>query len=320
MAGIPDTNKRKAPRSGSSHPTSRLPALPTRQGRRRYRRAIDWIESRRLVANYLRDDGDGLATIIAFNALFSLLPLLLVLSVIVGLMARRDELNEHVERVIVGVLPTSASDPVLSVVDSARENIGSISVLAFIGILLTGSRLFTALDKAFARIYHIERRPYVERRLVSLLAVPLASLLMIAAAVTSTLATVMVAIPDQLFDTHDARWVSGLIAILISYGAAYLMALTLYATIPNYRTTRMAAWPGAAVAGLLFLLLSQIFPLYMRLTGGFGVYGSVFALALVLMFWLYLLGQIIVIGAEINAIASGRRDTSVSIIDNTDGA
>lgn len=317
MGSIPGTDQRRTAHSGATQTTSRLPALPARSRQRRLRRTIDWLESRRLVANYLQDDGDGLATIIAFNALFSLLPLLLVLSVIVGLMARRDDLNEHVERVIVNVLPASASDPVLSIVDSARENIGSISVVALIGIVLTGSRLFTALDKAFSRIYRTERRSYVERRLVSLIAVPLASLLMIAAAVASTMATVMVAIPDRLFDSHDARWVSGLVAFVISYGAAYLMALTLYATIPNYRTTRMVAWPGALVAAFLFLLLSQMFPLYVRLTGGFGVYGGAFALALVLMFWLYLMGQIIVIGAEINAVASGRRDNILTIVDNT---
>jgi membrane protein len=318
VAGLPDTDKRPASQGGSTQTTSRLPALPAVRGRGRPRRIIDWLESRRLVANYLRDDGDGLATIIAFNALFSLLPLLLVLSVIVGLMARRDTLHEHVENLIIGVLPQTAADPVLSVVDSARENLGSISVLAAIGILLAGSRLFTALDKAFARIYRIERRPYVERRLVSLIAVPIASLLMISAAIASTLATVMVAIPERLFDTHDARWVTGLIAVVVSYAAAYLMALTLYATIPNYRTSRMVAWPGASVAAIMFLVLSQVFPLYMRLTGGFGVYGSVFALALVLMFWLYLLGQIIVVGAEINAVASGRRDTTVTVTDTMD--
>lgn len=306
--GPQNRDQRVPARNGSAQTTSRLPALPARDRRRPHRRVIDWIESRPLIAQYLEDDGDGLATIIAFNALFSLLPLLLILSVIVGFMTRRDALNEQVERFVIAVLPTTAANPVLSVVDSARENLRSISALAAIGVLFAGSRLFTALDKAFARIYRTERRSYVERRLVSLIAVPLASLLMISAAIASTVATVAVAIPERLFDSQDTRWLSGLIAVTLSYLAAYLMALTLYATIPNYRNTRMVAWPGAAVTALLFLMLSQVFPLYMRITGGFGVYGGVFALALVLMFWLYLLGQIIVFGAEINAVASGRRN------------
>jgi len=302
VAGLRDTLKRLG------ETTNRLPSLPARGLRKRARRFIDWLESHRLVANYLRDDGDGLATIIAFNALFAILPLLMIFSVVIGIVARSEELNAHVERVIVSALPPSAAGPMLDMVDNARSNTGSIGLLAAGGVLLAGSRLFTALDKAFARIYRTERRPYVERRLVALTAVPLASLLMIAAAIASTAATVMVAIPDRLFNSDDARWLSGLIAAVISYIAAYLMALTLYATIPNYRTARMVAWQGAAVAAVLFLLLAQVFPLYMRLTGGFGVYGGAFALALVLMLWIYLLGQIIVVGAEINAMASGRRD------------
>ncbi|HUG15703.1 MAG TPA: YihY/virulence factor BrkB family protein [Thermomicrobiales bacterium] len=320
MTGIPDAGKRTPARDGAGQTTNRLPALPVLRDQGRARRVIDWLESRRLVANYLLDDGDGLATTIAFNALFSLLPLLLVFSAVIGLITRSSDVNQRVEGVIVTVLPPAAAEPVLSMVESARMNTGSFGVLAVVGILLAGSRLFTSLDKAFARIYRTERRPYVERRLVALIAVPLATLLMIAAAIASTAATVMIAIPDRLFDTHEARWVSGIIAAVISYVAAYLMALTLYATIPNYRASRAVAWPGAAVAAVLFMLLAQVFPLYMRLTGGFGVYGGAFALALVLMFWIYLLGQIIVLGAEINAIASGRRDETATAIDNIDTA
>jgi membrane protein len=265
------------------------------------------LRGKRLVANYLEDDGDGLATIIAFGALFSLLPLLLVLFTIVGLVVQNAAVYAQIERLVTDLLPQTAADPVLSVVEQGRDNLGQITIVAAAALLLGGSRLFSALDNAFARIYRVERRPYLERKLVALVTVPVVSILMIAAAAASTVATVMLAIPDRLFETSDARWISGLLTFTLSYAAAYVMAYALYATIPNYRSRRVVAWPGALVAAGLFLLLSQMFPLYLQLTGGFGVFGGVFALALVLMIWLYLLGQIIVIGAEINALASGRR-------------
>ena len=75
---------------------------------------------------------------------------------------------------------------------------------------------------------------------------------------------------------------------------------------------------GVNSAATMFVGLSQLFPLYLRLTGGFGVFGGVFALALVLMLWLYLLGQIIVIGAEVNALAGGRRDIPAVLVDSMD--
>jgi membrane protein len=296
--------------------TSRLPRIPQRAGS-----AVTIagrLQGRRLIANYVQDDGDGMATVIAFSALFSLLPLLLILFTIVGLIVRSPDVHDQIERLVIDLLPQTSADQVLTVVDQGRDNLGQISIVALIALLLGGSRLFSALDNTFARIYRVQRRPFLERKLVSLVMVPLVSILMIAAAVASTVATVMLAIPDRLFETSDTRWMSGLITMSISYIAAYLMAFTLYATIPNYRAKRAVAWPGAMVAAGLFLVLSQVFPLYVRLTGGFGIFGSAFALALVLMIWLYLLGQIIVIGAEVNALASGRRDIPDVVVDSTD--
>ena len=53
--------------------------------------------------------------------------------------------------------------------------------------------------------------------------------------------------------------------------------------------------------------LAQCFPLYVEITGGYNMYGSMFAFVLLLLLWLYLVGQIFVIGAEVAAFRSGRR-------------
>lgn len=288
--------------------TSRLPTLPTGSGRiaQLRRRVI----ARRIVTNYVRDDGDALATIIAFNALFSLIPFLLIVFTFISIFVQNSTAQREIEELISALLPSTATAPVLDVVEGGRRNLGQIGLLTVLALLLGGARLINALDSAFARIYRGTPRSFVERRLVSTVMVPVFSLLMIAAVVASSFATVMLAIPDRLFPTGESRWLSGVLTLLGSFFAAYIMAWVLYATIPGYRnrTLRFVSWPGSLVAAFLFVVLSQLFPLYIALFGGFSIYGSALALAIVLLLWLYLLGQIIVIGAEVNAIASGRRD------------
>lgn len=303
--------------------TSRLPTLPTGTGRiARLRRRM---MTRRLVTNYLRDDGDALATIIAFNALFSLIPFLLIVFTFVSLFVQSRAAQREIEDLISTLLPSTAITPVLDVVEGGRDNLGQLGLLTVLALLLGGARLINALDSAFARIYRGKPRSFVERRLVSTVMVPVFSLLMIAAAVASSFATVMLAIPDRIFDSGESRWLSGLLTLFGSFFAAYAMAWVLYATIPGYRnrTLRFVSWPGALLAAFLFVLLSQLFPLYVALFGGFSIYGSALALAIILLFWLYLLGQIIVIGAEVNAIASGRRDLAViadEAVDESEGS
>ncbi len=75
--------------------------------------------------------------------------------------------------------------------------------------------------------------------------------------------------------------------------------------MPNCRLGLRQVWPGAAVAALLFLAITQVFPLYLHYLGRFDRYGAVFALALLLLTWFYFLANSILIGAAINAYFLG---------------
>jgi membrane protein len=84
-------------------------------------------------------------------------------------------------------------------------------------------------------------------------------------------------------------------------GSAVLMFLALYTVVPNCRLTPRDVWPGAVLAGVLFVLLSQLFPLYLWLFGGsYAVYQAL-GLSLLLMTWFHFLAMILVVGAELNA-------------------
>jgi uncharacterized BrkB/YihY/UPF0761 family membrane protein len=63
--------------------------------------------------------------------------------------------------------------------------------------------------------------------------------------------------------------------------------------------------PGALLAGVLIEVLSLAFPLYERVAGGFNTYGAQFALFLLLAAWLYLLSNLILLGAVYNKFRAG---------------
>ena len=96
-------------------------------------------------------------------------------------------------------------------------------------------------------------------------------------------------------------------AIVLFFG----LMLAAYWWIPEHGPGLRYAAEGAAVGAVLMVVLAQGFPLYIELTGGYSLYGSLFAFILLLLFWLYLVGQIFVIGAEVAAIRSGCRHEPV---------
>jgi membrane protein len=75
----------------------------------------------------------------------------------------------------------------------------------------------------------------------------------------------------------------------------------MYWRLPNTRTSLRQALPGALVAAALFVAVLRVFPLYVALFGqGFSVYAA-FGAVLLFMFWLYIVGVVLVGGAELNA-------------------
>jgi hypothetical protein len=87
----------------------------------------------------------------------------------------------------------------------------------------------------------------------------------------------------------------------ISILSAIVMFLLLYKILPNKRQGWQQTLPGALLATVLFFIILQVFPLYLALFGkGFQAYAA-FGVFLLMMFWVYLLGIVLVLGAELNA-------------------
>jgi len=66
------------------------------------------------------------------------------------------------------------------------------------------------------------------------------------------------------------------------------------------RRVRVAA--GALVAGILFEVVTLIFPIYLSINKGLNAYGKTFGLFFLLMTFFYLVGLITVVGVEVNSV------------------
>src|SRR5207302_958507 len=66
--------------------------------------------------------------------------------------------------------------------------------------------------------------------------------------------------------------------LLLGVAAGCLLFGAIYYVVPNRRQELRKVWPGSLVAGVLFELLTLLFPLYLRLTGSSNTYGKTFGL------------------------------------------
>ena len=83
------------------------------------------------------------------------------------------------------------------------------------------------------------------------------------------------------------------------------LLVLLYRFVPN-RTFRLRdVLPGAILAGVLIEALSLGFPVYESISRGFNTYGAQFGLFFLLAAWLYLLCQVLLLGAVYNRFRLG---------------
>ena len=71
--------------------------------------------------------------------------------------------------------------------------------------------------------------------------------------------------------------------------------------MPSQTPRPLHVLPGALFSGVLFYVLTLVFPLYLSLNHGINQYGSQFAFLFTLLFFFYFVGLITVLGIQINA-------------------
>lgn len=250
------------------------------------------------VKKLLDDEAPNLAALLAWGTLSALLPLILGILSLIGLVLRDPERLDRVYANVLIVLPSDIANLLGGVLNTMRQQpAGPVGVIALILLLVNGSNFFTNMASVFDRAYDVEPRNFVIERLIGFGMLVVTAALLVISTVTAGLASVVETLPGSLPFGPLLEEVSGWSVSALS---VFVMFLILYRVLPNKQQSWRQVVPGAVVSSALMLLISEVFPLYVRLFPPNQAY-ALFGVFLVFTFWLYLLGFVIVLGAELNA-------------------
>lgn len=263
------------------------------------------------IRGYREANAGHLVSIVAFNALVALVPTLLLVAAVAGIFLRDDRVLAATIDGILVVLPAAEARDALEAVVSVRRYTGWIGALSLVGFLWIGTNFADAIAHCLNRVYRVPDCGYIcTRRKAFGLVVGAAGLFLVAAIAGAT--TVFAALESGLRSADQLAgfgpWLGYVVAFLVAAG----LFLVLYRVLPNAGQHLPDVWPGALVAATLFVLLGQVFPLYLWLVGGVNRYGVAFGLASLLVTWFAALGHVLLFGAYVNATLmrrAARRDS-----------
>lgn len=279
-------------------------------------RALQGIALFRFVRALLRevadDDVPGMAAEMAYRFLFAIFPLLLLSAAALGLLAGplgRDRLAVEAIGRVTSLLPVGVA-PLIdrTVRELIAERPGTYAAIGLAATIWGASGGVGALIKGLNRAYDVARpRATWRRQLIAVaatLAVPVLGLGLLALSVLAHSLTGWLGTTLGIGQNVGAFAAIG--QALIG-GLVFLVALSaVYKVLPALRQATRDVVPGAIVATAGWTVLTQAFGTYVGNVDQYSSTYGAFAAPIAFLLWLYLVGVVVLIGAEINALLSQR--------------
>ena len=268
------------------------------------------------VQKLMADQAPNLASLLAWSSLSAILPLILGVLSVAGILLRDPRVLDQVYTTLLALLPGQAAGPVGDALRGVREASPAPAGIVALGLLLyNGSSFFSNMASVFNQAYHVESRNFVVERLIAVAMLIVTTVLLVVSTLALGLGSLVGTVPINLpMGPALARAISWSISIL-SAGVLFVLS---YKVLPNARQGWRAVLPGAILASVLTFAISLVFPLYVTLVPPNQAY-AVFGVFLLFTFWLYVLGFIIVLGAELNAFLE-QPSRSVALAEATSAA
>jgi membrane protein len=249
------------------------------------------------------DNVTGLAGMVAYNMLLSILPLALLSLFIAGRVLGSGELERSVLSDLRQLFPDATTTTLTNLLRGIERNSTGLGIFALVTGIWFGSSFWGALDTAFCRIYHFHCRTWVQQKRFALVMLVVVLLFMAATVVVPAVQSFLIAGKRNLPFGLDE--IPGLIyggTLVLGLGALFAILCLIYRAVPNTKVPWRAIWPGAALATLAIAVVDYAFPFYLSHVSTIANFGTTFAFIAIVLVWFYVLAIIILSGAIINAL------------------
>lgn len=268
------------------------------------------------VIKWQKDKCLEMGAALAYYALFSLFPILLVLLSVVGFMLGPESDGfSQIMGFVEGALPPEALDIVRDTLLQLNQRSLRAGVVGFVLLFFTASSVFGALDRSVDRIWKADEPEteagnirstaiaFVLKKLFAFGLVLSTAALLLLSLLSNIVIRVVLQVVMQLNESISLLELDTLlIARGLQVGSSVLTlslaVLLLLRFLPSTRTPWKDIWPGALLTATLLLALQQLVSNSVIEIGGqyqsYGVIGGV----MILLLWIYFTCQIFFLGCE----------------------
>ncbi len=261
------------------------------------------------------DDAQTWAASVAYYAVFSLAPLMILALAIAGFVAGKEAARGELTQQMSGMVGAQGAPVIQSAIANAGTSGGGVLATIFSSVILIigATKVFSELQTALNRIWDVRVDPdagwkgVARKRITGFIMVFAVGILLLAAVGLSTFLT---GIQQYLGNVFAGAWFWELINAFGSFAIIWLVFALMFKYVPDVEIEWSDVWFGAFITAVLFVIGKFLMGLYLS-QGSFGsAYGAASSLLAVLA-WVYYSSQIFFFGAEYTQVHARREGSGI---------
>ena len=271
--------------------------------------------TRQLARDSKEDRVTGLAAEVAFFSLLSVFPGLLTVAAGLGALDSLfgSTILARAQQEVITVLETFLTDKAAGTAEAVEAlfegGSGGVFTVGVVAAMWSASRGMSTVMRTLGQIYDVEdTRSRARTRLVAV-GLAFASMVLIILTLTALVVGPLFGVGRTIAQWIGAADIYGVVWQWAGVPVAFVTLLVWAAAVFHAVPHRHVGWRqhvgGAALTGVLWLLVSGGLRLYLGLFGGNPIFG-ILSGALVILVWMYVLSLALLLGAELNAVLAAR--------------
>jgi membrane protein len=258
------------------------------------------------LSSWSEDNAFRLSAALAYYAVFSLAPLLIIVIAIAGAVFGEKAAQGEVMGQIEGLIGAAGAKAIQGLLENAArpEAISIASAVGLVSLLFGATGVFASLQDGLDTIWRVKPKPqnmvigFLRQRLRTFtLVLGIGFLLLTSLVVSAGLA----AVGKYFGDSFGPAWLWEWGNIAVSLGIVTILFAMIFKLLPDVYVSWNVVWVGAAVTALLFTLGKSGIGLYLGRSSFTSVYGAAGSVVLILA-WVYYSSLILFLGAEFTRV------------------
>lgn len=262
-----------------------------------------WRVLKQAASDWVEDKAPRLGAALAYYAVFSIAPLVVIVLALAGLVFGSDAASGAMGAQLRDLLGESGAEAIEDMVAAARKPSRGIlaTIIGVVALLFGASGVFGQLQDALNTVWEVKPKPgrgiwgFIKDRFISFAMVFGTGFLLLVSLVLSAALAAMSKWMDNFLPGPD--WIVYALGIIVSFLIVLVLFAMIFKFVPDAQIAWRDVWWGATVTALLFTAGKFALGLYLGRTDAASAYGTAGSLMIVLL-WTYYSAQILFFGAE----------------------